>query len=83
MSVSRNKARSRFGECLHLKVNKRGREIKTCSDAQAGAPLLIAKQLCYLSGDIFKRGKEKAQRGDGKKRLEERRRRSEEEVRMI
>lgn len=30
----------------------------------------MAKQLCYLIGDVFKRGKDKAQRGDRRKRLE-------------
>lgn len=49
---SGTKARSRFGECLHLKENKREGEIKTCTVAPVPPEcgwILEAQELCYLT----------------------------------
>lgn len=63
MSVSGNKARSRCGECLHLKGNKRGGEIRTC----LGAPVpltLEPQQLCYLTWEISRGWREEEEGGE-------------------
>lgn len=48
VSFSGNKARSRFGECLQFKENKRGGEIKTYTAAPV-PQILESQKLCYLT----------------------------------